>query len=227
MSKEVPHYTEHRQRIKKRFRENGLQVFHDYEVLEFILTYAIKQKDVKPEAKALLERFKNFQGVLDAPVEEVAKVSGVGEHSALLLKLIKDCSDYYLREKIKKKDVVSSPEDLINFCRSSMAHQGDEQFRVIYLNAKNEIIHDEIIQEGTVDQTAVYPRKIMEHALKEKAVALIFVHNHPSGNPEPSAHDRDLTRTLIKAAEPFAITIHDHIIIGKKGFFSFREEGLI
>lgn len=227
MSKEVPHYAEHRKRIKKRFQENGLHVFHDYEVLEFILTYAIKQKDVKPEAKALLARFKTFQGVLDAPADELAKIAGVGEHSALLLKLIKDCSDYYLREKIRKKDVVSSPQDLINYCRSSMAHQGDEQFRVIYLNAKNEIIHNEIIQEGTVDQTAVYPRKIMEHALKEKALALIFVHNHPSGNPAPSTQDRELTSTLLKAAEPFAIAVHDHIIIGKNGYFSFREEGII
>ncbi|MCP4622833.1 MAG: DNA repair protein RadC, partial [bacterium] len=135
--------------------------------------------------------------------------------------------DYYLNETILQKDIISSPAELLRYCRASMAALPNEQFRVIHLNAKNEIIHHEVIQEGTIDQTAVYPRKIMEHALKHKAVALIFVHNHPSGSPDPSAHDKRLTRTLVSTAEPLGITVHDHIIIAKNGYFSFNESGLL
>lgn len=220
-----PHYLGHRKRIKDRFLNIGLESFRDYEALELLLTYAISQKDVKPIAKNLLSRFNSFQGVLEAPFEELKKISGVGDHSAILIKLIRACSDYYLKGKTPKKDIIASPEDLLNYCRSSMAHLSDEQFRVIHLNAKNEIIDEEIAQEGTVDQTTVYPRKIMEHALKKKSVALILVHNHPSGYPKPSVHDKNLTESLIKAAKTLGIKIHDHIIIGKNGHFSFKEEG--
>lgn len=225
--KPKPHYLGHRRRIKDRFLKDGLQPFQDYEALELLLTYAIHQKDLKPIAKNLIARFETFQGVLEAPIEELVKVDGVGEHSALLLKLTRACSDFYLKGKARKKDIISSPKDLLNYCRSSMAYLGDEQFKVIYLNSKNEIINEVVAQEGTVDQTAVYPRKIIERALKEKAVALIFVHNHPSGNPTPSAHDKNLTKTLMKAADPLGIKVHDHIIIGKNGYFSFKEEELI
>jgi DNA repair protein RadC len=225
--KSKPHYIDHRKRIKERFLEIGLQSFRDYEVLELILTYAINQKDLKPVAKELLTRFKSFQGVLEAPVNEIMKAKGIGKHSAILIKLFRECSDYYLKENIKKREVVSSPSDLIKYIKSSMAYLGDEQFRVIFLNSKNEITHEKIVQEGTVDQTAVYPRKVIELALKQKAVALIFVHNHPSGNPTPSDHDRKLTDELIKAAGTFQIKVHDHVIIGKNGYYSFKEEGNI
>jgi len=222
-----PHNLGHRKRLKNRFLNDGLQTFNDYEVIELLLTYAIHQKDVKPIAKELLSCFKTFQAVLEAPAEDLTKVSGIGEHCAILLKLTRACSDFYLREKLKKKDIISSPNDLLNYCRSSMAWLGDEQFRVIHLNSKNEILHEETVQEGTVDQTAVYPRKIMERALKQKAVSLIFVHNHPSGSPVPSVHDKTLTQALIKAAKTLNINVHDHIIIAKSGYYSFREEGII
>ena len=221
-----PHYLGHRRRIKNRFISSSLDAFSDYEVLELLLTFAIMQKDVKPIAKDMVHRFSSFQGVLDAPVSELIKIKGISEHAALLIKLVKACSDYYLRKKIiSRKDIIASPDDLFAYCTSSMAALDNEQFRVIHLNSKNEVIYDEIIQEGTVDQTVVYPRKIMERALEKKSVALILVHNHPSGDPAPSRHDMHLTRSLAQPAGVFNISIHDHIIIGSHGHYSFREHG--
>ena len=145
-SVEKQHYIGHRRRLKDRFIKAGLESFADYEVLEFLLTFSIAQKDVKPVAKELIERFKSFQGVLDAPLDAVTSVPGVGEHSALLIKLAKACSDYYLRRKLHGSSVISSPEDLLHYCKSAMAGQSDEQFRVVYLNSKNEVLHDELLQ---------------------------------------------------------------------------------
>jgi DNA repair protein RadC len=224
---EQPHYLGHRKRIRERFLKAGLASFQGYEVLELLLTFAIKQKDVKPLAKELIARFQTFQGVLDAPLNELKTVPGIGEHCAILIKLVKESSDFYLREKIYCKDIISSPEALLKYCKSSMSGLGNEQFRVIYLNTKNEVIADELLQEGTIDQSAVYPRKIIECALKQRASALIFVHNHPSGSPAPSVHDKNLTDLLIRVAENMGIKVHDHIIIGKQGYFSFREDGCI
>lgn len=227
MNQPAPHYKEHRKRIKERFRIHGLESFRDYEALELLLTYAIAQKDLKPLAKDLLNCFGTFQAVLEAPVAELKQVSGIGDHAALLIKLFRDCSQYYLRRTLHKRDIISTPADLVTYCKSAMAHLRDEQFRVVFLNAKNEIIKDEILQEGTIDQTAVYPRKIIEQALQEKAAALILVHNHPSGHPEPSVQDRQLTTAIISAAATLDIRVHDHIIIGRNGYRSFREEGFI
>jgi DNA repair protein RadC len=222
-----PSYKQHRKRIKERFRNQGLEPFSDYEALELMLTYAIAQKDLKPLAKALIKNFGTFQKVLEAPIEELTQINGMGEHAALLIKLFRSCSQYYLRQKIGKRDIISSPADLVNYCTSAMAHLHDEQFRIVYLNAKNEVLEDEMVQEGTIDQTAVYPRKIIERALQKKAAALILVHNHPSGNPEPSVQDRQLTTSIISAAATMDIRVHDHIIIGRSGYRSFREEGIL
>ena len=222
-----PHFTGHRNRIKTRFLETGLRAFQDYEVLELMLTYSIKQKDVKPAAKKLLERFGSFQAVLEAPLRELIKTEGIGEHSAILIKFCRDCSEFYLNKKIIGRDIISSPEDLYRYWRSSMAHLTREQFRLILLNAKNEVIHEAVLQEGTVDQAAVYPREVVKLALEENAVSIIFVHNHPSGTTTPSVQDRDLTRRLTEAAATIDVTVHDHIIIGREGFFSFRQQGLL
>jgi DNA repair protein RadC len=222
-----PHYLGHRKRIKERFLKTDIAALKDYEILELLLTFAIPQKDVKPLAKELLAQFQSFQGVLDAPFDDLIEQKGIGTHTAILLKLTRACSDFYLRQQLFKKSVISSPDDLLQYCMSAMAGLGEEQFRVIYLNAKNEVITDDVAQEGTVDQAAIYPRKIMERALRQKAVSLIFVHNHPSGNPLPSSHDKALTRKLIQAASALSVKVHDHVIIGRNGYFSFREEGLL
>jgi DNA repair protein RadC len=219
------HQTGHRLRIKEKFKQQGLKAFHDYEVIELILTYCIARKDVKPAAKNLLKRFSSIRGVFDAPLDDLQTVEDIGEHSALLIKLIRACCDYYLLSAISRRDVISSPQALISYLRSSMAPLRDEQFRVVYLNAKNELLYDEIIQEGTIDQTAVYPRKIVERALQAGAVSIILVHNHPSGDPSPSAHDTRLTSELVKATKLLSISVHDHIIVGRNGYYSFAENG--
>lgn len=227
MDEKKPHFHEHRKRLKEKFRKAGLDGFHDYEALELMLTYAIPRRDVKPLAKALLDKFEGIQGVLDAPLEELIVFPGLGEHSALLLKLSRECSDLYLKKKVVKKSRVCCAPDLINYCRVSMGGLKDEQFRVVFLNTQNEIIEIETIQEGTIDQSVVYPRKVMERALYHKAAALIFVHNHPGGKVRPSVADKEITGSLVTAATAMDIEVHDHIIVGKEGFFSFRDSGLI
>jgi DNA repair protein RadC len=217
----------HRRRIKQKFKQQGLAGLNDYEVLELLLTWCILRKDVKPAAKKLLERFHSFQGVVDAPLEELTAVSDIGEHSALLIKLVRACCDYYLAAAVKQRDIISSPQSLISYLRTSMATLHDEQFRVVYLNAKNEILHHEVVQEGTIDQTAVYPRKIVERALAAGAVSIIVVHNHPSGDPAPSTHDRRLTEALVRATKVLSIRVHDHIIVGRYGYYSFAENSAL
>ena len=202
--------------------------FQDYEVVEFILTYTQARKDTKPLAKDLIRIFGSLRGIVEAPVETLKKVEGVGEHSALLFKLIKDASDRYLRDRcLDSQNVITSPGDLITYCQSKMGWLKDEQFRMIYLNTRNQVIEEEVLQEGTVDQTVVYPRKVMERAIRLKATALILVHNHPGGSPRPSLEDRELTRTLAQAAKNLQIKVHDHLIIGREGHFSFLENNLL
>ena len=141
--------------------------------------------------------------------------------------MAKECSDLYLKRRVVKKPRVCCAPDLINYCRMSMAGLKDEQFRVVFLNTQNEIIEIETIQEGTIDQSVVYPRKVMERALHYKAAALIFVHNHPGGKVKPSYADKEITNSLVTAAKSMDIEVHDHIIIGKEGYYSFRDSGLI
>jgi DNA repair protein RadC len=227
MPDDKPHYHEHRKRIREKFRKVGFDGFQDYEALELLLIYAIPRRDVKPLAKDLLAKFGDFQGVLDAPVEELAAFPGLGENSAMLLKVARECSDLYLKKKVMNKPRVCSAPDLINYCRMSMSGLKDEQFRVVFLNTQNEIIAIETIQEGTIDQSVVYPRKVMERALYHKAAALIFVHNHPGGNVKPSYADKEITKALVEAATSMDIEVHDHIIIGREGYFSLRDSGLI
>jgi len=206
----------------------GLVSFQDYEVVEVILTYALARKDVKPLAKKLLQTFGSFRGLLEAPAEEIKKIKGVSDHTALLFKLIKEASDRYLGEKVlNSADIIASPRDLLNYCHSKMGWLKDEQFRLVYLNTRNQVIRDEVLQEGTVDQTVVYPRKVLERAIQLKATALIMVHNHPSGSVIPSLEDKELTRTLVQAAQNLQIKIHDHLIIGRDDHFSFLENNLL
>jgi DNA repair protein RadC len=225
---EVPDYVGHRKRLKARFLGTGLDSFQDYEVLELILTYTLARKDTKPLARNLLRTFGSLRGIVEAPLEELKKVKGVGEHSALLFKLIKAASERVLRDRVLQlEDVITSPGEVITYCQSKMGRLKDEQFRMIYLNTRNQVIDEEVLQEGTVDQTVVYPRKVMERALHLKATALILVHNHPGGSPYPSPEDRELTRTLAQAAKNLQIKIHDHLIIGQNSHFSFLENNLL
>jgi len=217
----------HRRRLKERYLKSGVAGLHIYEVLELLLTYALPRRDVKPLAKKLLKEFKSFRGVLSAAPEELQNIQGLGKHTSTLIKLVRDCSDLYLKEEVLGRETISSPRALIDYCRSAMAGLKNEYFRCLFLNAKNKVLADEIIQEGTISQAVVYPRKVIERASYHKATALIFVHNHPSGDVKPSSEDLSLTETLKKAAAAVGIAVHDHLIVGEDGCFSFREEGLL
>jgi DNA repair protein RadC len=225
--KKQPHYKGHRARLKKRYLASGIDALHDYEVLELLLFYAIPRKDTKASAKDLLKKFGSLKKLMDADPKEIEALSGIGSQASLLIRLIKDLGTLYLQEKAMETTQISSTKALLDYCMASMGGLKDERFNVIYLNAQNRIIKTEVIQEGIVNQAVVYPRKILEIALKHKASAIILVHNHPSGNLKPSEADIRLTKALQDTARVLDILIHDHIIVGENRYFSFREEGLM
>ena len=223
----APHYLGHRQRLKEKYLTCGLEGFHDYEIMELLLTYGIPRKDVKEPAKELLKRFGGLKGVLDAGIDELREVRGLNAHTAVLVKLVKDIGAVYLLQKAQERPQISCTAELIDFCKTAMGALKDEEFRVCYLDAQNRIIAMETVQEGIVNQAVVYPRKVLERALQWKASAIILVHNHPSGHVRPSDADIRLTRTIQETARTLDILVHDHLIIGENRFFSFREEGLM
>jgi len=224
---EKPHYLGHRKRLRERFQKAGAEGFHDYELLELLLTYAIPKKDLKPLAKNLLNRFGSLTGVLDATQKELNAVKGIGSFSAILIRLVKEVSGASLAEKMKGKDLLSSPQAVMDYAQARLAGLPHEAFMVLYLNTKNEVLHYELIHEGTVDRAFVYPRRIIEGALAHHASSLILIHNHPSGHPEPSEEDKRLTRTIGEATRTMDIRILDHIIVGTGSYFSFMENHLL
>lgn len=225
---EKPHYLGHRKRLRERYRKTGFQGFEDYEALELLLTFALPRKDVKPLAKALVAKFGSFKGVLEASYEELLCTDGVKESTATYVHALRDSAALYLRERVRReKDVISSTSALLDYFRAVMGHLRDEQFRALFLNSQNELIADEVIQEGTVNQSVVYPRKVMERALHHKATAIIVVHNHPSGKCAPSREDKAITAELVRVARGLGIAVHDHLIVCRDGYVSFLERGLL
>jgi DNA repair protein RadC len=226
LKEDKPHYIGHRDRLRQRFRENPGSLA-DYELLELVLFLAIPQRDVKPLAKTLIAKFGNLSGVINAPETELTKIDGIKDNTALALKSIAALSHRALKSELLKKPVLNSWDRLMDYCTATMAHEAREHFRILFLNKKNEMIADEIQGSGTVDHTPAYPREIVKRALELGATALILVHNHPSGDPKPSNADIEMTRQILRAAEPFNIVIHDHVIVSKNGYSSFKSLGLI
>ena len=224
---DTPHYINHRKRLRERFRKTGADGMHDYELLELLLTFSIPRRDVKPVAKKLISEFGGLSGVLDADQKKLEELSGVGSMSAALIRLVKELYNTYLAENMKRGDVLSSPETVLKFVRVRLSGMTNEAFMVIYMNVKNEVIDYSILHEGTIDNVAVYPRRIIESALSRHASGVILVHNHPSGNPMPSREDKALTRDIADAAITLDIRVLDHIIVGKDGYFSFMEHDLL
>jgi len=222
-----PDYLGHRKRLRERFRKKGVEGFHDYEILELLLTYAVPRKDLKPLAKRLIKQFGSLSGVLDARREELEKVPSMGPVSATLVRLVKETCEAYLSEKMKQQEVLSTPRAVLDFARAKLAGLPHEAFMVIFVNAKNGVINHQILQEGTVNQAIIYPRRIVEEALAQHASGLILVHNHPSGHANPSAEDRQLTRSLVDATRALELRVLDHLIVGRDGHFSFVESGLL
>ena len=222
-----PHYHGHRDRLRTKFRELGDTALADYELLELLLFRLIPRRDTKPVAKALIDRFGTLAGVFGAPLNLLQEVNGIGEAVATDLKLIAAIAHRSLKSEIKGKKVLASWSSVIDYCHQAMAYETNEQFRILFLDKRNQLIADEVQQRGTVDHTPVYPREVVKRALELSATAIILVHNHPSGDPTPSRADIDMTHTIINTAKPLGIIVHDHIIIGKDGHTSLKGLKLI
>ncbi|MEQ8334453.1 DNA repair protein RadC [Nisaea sp.] len=221
------YHSGHRRRLRERFLKSGPETIQDYELLELVLFQARPRGDVKPLAKCLLERFGSFAETISAPAEDLMKIRGVGESTAITLKSVRAAAIRLMQEGVRERAVVSSWDQLIAYCRAAMGFSKREQFRVLFLDKKNRIIADEVLQEGTIDHTPVYPREVVARALDHGATALILVHNHPSGDTTPSKADIDMTEQIRQAASTLGIVLHDHIIVGRAAHTSFKARGLL
>jgi DNA repair protein RadC len=217
----------HRKRLREKFLKSGLSGFHDYELIELLLTLGTPRKDCKDAAKASLKRFKTLQGVFEASASELRQVKGIGPRNLLGIKLIKAVADRYLKSKLIGKDPINSSKELFNYLTHSMRDKDREKFKAVYLDAKNRVLTTETLFEGTLTASSVYPREVVRSALENHAAALIFAHNHPSGDPDPSEEDMAITRKLVFACRMMGITVHEHLIIGNNRFFSFADQGYI
>ena len=222
-----PHYHGHRQRLRERFMATDGDGMPDYEILELLLSQAIPRADVKPIAKALLDRFGSLGEVLGAPPEKLREVKGVGDAAAVALKVVRAAGLRMARQQVMNTDAIGSWDQLLDYCKAAMGYEAVEQLRVLFLDRKNVLIADEVQQRGTVDHTPLYPREVVKRALDLNASALILVHNHPSGDPTPSRGDIEMTREVKDAAGRLGIALHDHVVIGKSRHVSFRSEGLL
>ncbi|HEU4476732.1 MAG TPA: DNA repair protein RadC [Methyloceanibacter sp.] len=221
-----PHYLGHRERLRRRFREGGADALPDYELLELIL-FRAAPRDTKPLAKALLARFGTFAEAVNAPEELLREIPGIGEAAITELKLVRAAALRLMRGEVLERPVLSSWSHVLDYCRASMGFASKEQFRILFLDKRNQIIADEVQQTGTVDHTPVYVREVVKRALELSATAIVLVHNHPSGDPTPSRADIEMTKQMVAAAKPLGVVVHDHIIVGKQGHASLRGLGLI
>jgi DNA repair protein RadC len=222
-----PHYHGHRDRLRTRFREAGSHALTDYELLELVLFRALPRRDVKPLAKALIAKFGSFAEVIAAPAQRLAEVEGLGDTTITDFKVVEAAARRLALGEVKRRQVLSSWSAVLDYCRAAMAFADKEQFRILFLDKRNQLIADEVQQVGTVDHTPVYPREVVKRALELSATAVILVHNHPSGDPTPSRADIDMTKQIVEVAKPLGIAVHDHIIVGKEGHASLRGLGVI
>ena len=224
---ETPHYHGHRERLRERFHGAGPDALSDYELLEMALFPALPRRDTKPLAKTLLKTFGSFAEVIHAPVARLREIDGVGDAAINQLKLIAAAASRIAKGQLQRRTLLSSWNDVIDYCRTSMAFADKEQFRILFLDKRNQLISDEVQQVGTVDHTPVYPREVIKRALELSATAILLVHNHPSGDPTPSQADIQMTRAIIDIAGPLGIAVHDHLIVGKNGHASMKGLRLI
>jgi len=217
----------HRKRLREKFIKSGMAGFCDYEIIELLLSLGTPRKDCKQQSKEAIKKFKSLRGVLEAPPEELQQIDGIGPHSAFGIKLVQEVAREFLKEKIIDKPIYKSSQEVFDYLYHSMRDLKKEVFKVIYLNSQNQVIDTADLFEGTINTSHISPREVIESAIKYNAASLIFVHNHPSGNPEPSGNDKEITRDLVYAASIVQIRVLDHIIIGNNRYFSFAGEGLI
>jgi DNA repair protein RadC len=224
---QAPHYHGHRERLRARFRDAGADAVTDYELLELVLFRAIPQRDVKPLAKELIARFGSFAEVIAAPSLRLREIKGMGDAAVTELKIVHAAAQRLAKGEVRKRPVLSSWGSVLDYCRTAMAFADKEEFRLLFLDKRNQLIADEVQQKGTVDHTPVYPREVVKRALELSATALILVHNHPSGDPTPSRADIQMTQSIIDVAKPLGIAVHDDIIVGKEGHASLKGLKLI
>ena len=218
----------HRKRLRDKFLKSGLEAFHDYEIVEMLLTLGTPRKDCKQQAKEAIKKFKGLRGVLDASLEELQGVKGIGPYNAFGIKLFQETSERYLKERIIGKEMIlTSSKEVFDYLYQSMRREKKEIFKVLFLNSKNKLVETEDLFKGSLTSSAVYPREIMKKAIEYDAAGLIFVHNHPSGDSNPSESDREITNDLVAAGNIMQIKVLDHIIIGDNRYFSFADEGLL
>ncbi len=217
----------HRKRLRERFIKSGLNGFHDYEIVELLLSLGTPRKDCKQPAKEAIKRFKTLRGVLEAHAGELQQIDGIGPHSAFGIKLVQEVAREFLKERIIDKPIYKSAQEIFDYLYHTMRDLKKEVFKTIYLNSQNQIIETEDLFEGTINSAAISPREVVGGTIKNNAASLIFVHNHPSGNPVPSQSDKDLTRELVFASSIMRVKVLDHIIVGNDRYFSFASEGLI
>ncbi len=226
VAEEEPHFHGHRERLRGRFRDAGSDAVTDYELLELVLFRALPRRDVKPLAKALIAKFGSFAEVIAAPRPRLAE-AGLGESAITEFKIVEAAAHRLARGEVGRRPLLSSWSAVLDYCRAAMAFADKEQFRILFLDKRNQLITDETQQVGTVDHTPVYPREVVKRALELSATAVVLVHNHPSGDPTPSRADIEMTKAIIEVAKPLGISVHDHIIVGKDGHASLRGLGVI
>jgi DNA repair protein RadC len=222
----APHYLGHRGRLRQRLLEAGTESLPDYELLEVLLFANDPRKDMKPLAKALIERFGGFPEVLSADAEAL-RAAGLREPAIAIVKSVREAALRLAKAELREREVIGSWDKLIAYCNAHIAYGQIEEFHLLFLDRKNALITHERQQRGTIDHTPVYPREVVKRALELGASALILAHNHPSGDPTPSKADIAVTRDIVKAAAPLGITVHDHIIIGRGRHTSLRDMGLL
>ncbi|MBO6503991.1 MAG: DNA repair protein RadC [Kordiimonadaceae bacterium] len=217
----------HRGRLRERFLKGGADALADYELLELILMLAIPRRDVKPLAKDLIERFGSYAAVLSADVHALQSAPGLGDTAVAAIKSVQASALILARSTAQSRPVLSNWQAVSAYLQGAMAELVREQFRILFLDRQNRLLADEVLSDGTVDHTPVYPREVVRRALDNNATAIILVHNHPSGDVQPSRQDIEMTRTLSDACNKIGIQVHDHIIVGSSGQSSFRDLGLL
>ena len=224
---EAKRHEGHRKRLRERFNQSGLTGFLDYEIVELLLTLGTPRRDCKLQAKEAIKRFKTLRGVLEAPPEELRKIKGITAHNIFVIKFMQEIAREFLKKQVLDKPYCRSSREVFDYLYHSMRDLKKEIFKVMFLDSQNRVVQIEDLFEGTLNTSAIYPREIIQGAVKHSAAALIFIHNHPAGNPQPSNNDKQITQDLVFAGNIMQIKVLDHIIIGENRYFSFADAGLI